>query len=100
MTAVRVHLPTHLRQLAGVRGEVRVRVTGPVTITSVMDAVEVRHPVLRGTIRDQGSTERRAFIRFFACGTDLSHQPPDAPLPDAVERGEEPLRVVGAIAGG
>jgi sulfur-carrier protein len=99
-TTVRVKLPTHLRRLAGVDGEVAVEVTGPVTQRAVLDAVEERHPALRGTIRSHGTLERRAFVRFFACEQDLSHTPPDEPLPDAVASGAEPFLVVGAMAGG
>ncbi|HET9300664.1 MAG TPA: MoaD/ThiS family protein [Candidatus Polarisedimenticolaceae bacterium] len=98
--AVRVALPAHLRTLAQVDGEVRVGVTGPVTQASVLDALEARYPMLRGAIRDHGSLKRRAFIRFFACSQDLSHEPPDAPLPDEVARGLEPFLVIGAVAGG
>ena len=98
--AVRVILPAHLRTLAQVEGEVRVGVTGPVTQASVLDALETRYPMLRGAIRDHGSLKRRAFIRFFACSQDLSHEPPDAPLPDEVARGVEPFLVIGAVAGG
>ena len=98
--AVRVILPAHLRTLAQVDGEVRIGVTGPVTQASVLDALEARYPMLRGAIRDHGSLKRRAFIRFFACSQDLSHEPPDAPLPDEVARGVEPFLVIGAVAGG
>jgi hypothetical protein len=98
---VRVELPAHLRTLAGLKGsEVRVTVTGTATVRSVIDAVESAYPVLRGTIRDHDTQQRRPFLRFFACGQDLSHDPADTPLPEAVARGEEPLMVVGAIAGG
>ncbi len=97
---VRVVLPSPLRAIARVDGELQFDVAAPVTIAAVLDAVEARHPQLRGTIRDQQSGKRRAFIRFFACEQDLSHDPTDAPLPDEVARGEEPLLVVGAIAGG
>jgi sulfur-carrier protein len=97
---IRVVLPAHLRRLAGVDGEVRLDVTGPVSQRSVLDALEVRYPMLRGTIRDQDSQRRRAFIRFFACEEDLSHEEPDASLPDAVARGVEPFLIVGAMAGG
>jgi sulfur-carrier protein len=97
---VRVKLPTHLRRLARVDGEVRLDVDGPVTLAAVLDALEARHPVLRGAVRDRGTGRRRAFVRFFACEEDLSHAPPDAPLPDAVARGAEPVLVVGAMAGG
>ena len=98
--AIRVKLPAHLRKLARVDGEVVLDVTGPVTQRSVLDALEARHPVLRGTIREHGTLRRRAFVRFFACEQDLSHDDPDAPLPDAVTAGEEPYLVVGAMAGG
>jgi molybdopterin converting factor small subunit len=97
---IRVLLPTHLRTLAGVEDEVLLDVQGPATQRSVLDALESGYPMLRGTIRDQVSGRRRAFLRFFACRRDLSHEPPDAPLPDAVARGTEALLVVGAIAGG
>ena len=97
---IRVVLPFHLRRLAQVAGEVGLSVEGPVTQRSVLDALEARYPVLRGTIRDHDTLRRRAFLRFFACEQDLSHEPPDAPLPDPVARGEEPFLVVGAIAGG
>lgn len=100
MSAVRVRLPTHLRNLAGVPGEVTLEVDGPVTQRAVLDALEARHPVLRGTIRDHDTHRRRAFVRFFACEEDLSHTSPDEPLPDAVAAGAEPLLVVGAMAGG
>jgi sulfur-carrier protein len=98
--SVRVRLPTHLRRLAGVDGEIQVDVADPVTLAAVLDAVESRHPALRGAIRDRATGRRRAFVRFFACEEDLSHEPPDAPLPDAVARGAEPLVIIGAIAGG
>ena len=97
---IRVELPSHLRTLAKVDGEVQVDVQGPVTQRSVIDALEARYPMLRGTIRDHVTQKRRAFVRFFACGEDLSHEPPDTPLPDAVATGAEPLVVLGAIAGG
>lgn len=97
---IRVALPFHLRNLAGVSGEVLLRVEGPATQRSVLDALEARYPVLRGTIRDHDTLRRRAFLRFFACERDLSHEPPDDPLPDAVAEGREPFLVVGAIAGG
>jgi sulfur-carrier protein len=99
-STVRVVLPAHLRVLGGVKGEVALDVDGPVTQRSVLDALEARHPVLRGTIREHGTLRRRAFVRFFACERDLSHDPPDAPLPDEVAAGAEPLLVVGAMAGG
>jgi molybdopterin synthase sulfur carrier subunit len=97
---IRVVLPYHLRALARVSGEVELDLVGPVTRGSVLDALEARYPMLRGTIRDYGTQERRPFLRFFACERDLSHQPPEAPLPDAVASGAEPLLVIGAIAGG
>jgi hypothetical protein len=97
---IRVVLPAHLRTLARVAGEVELRVEGPATQRSVLDALEARYPMLRGTIRDQVTQRRRPFLRFFACEEDLSHELPDAPLPDAVASGAEPLLVVGAIAGG
>jgi sulfur-carrier protein len=100
-TVVRVHLPHHLRTLAGVEDEVRVEVPGDATtIGGVVEALEVLHPVLKGTIREHGGGPRRAYLRYFACGEDLSHEPPDHPLPEPVRRGEEPFQVVGAIAGG
>jgi hypothetical protein len=97
---IRVVLPPHLRTLALVRDEVRLDVPAPVTRTSVLDALEARYPMLRGTIRDHVTAQRRPFLRFFACERDLTHQPPDAPLPDAVASGAEPFLVIGAIAGG
>jgi hypothetical protein len=97
---IRVILPTHLRTLAHVDGEVVLDVEGPVTQRAVLDALESCYPMLRGTIRDHVTQQRRAFVRFFACEQDLSHEPPDAPLPDAVAMGAEPLLVVGAMAGG
>ena len=97
---IRVILPHHLHSLANVGSEVTVDVEGPVTQRTVLDALEVRYPMLRGTIRDHVTLERRPFLRFFACQEDLSHESPDAPLPDAVASGEEPFRVIGAIAGG
>jgi molybdopterin synthase sulfur carrier subunit len=97
---IRVVLPHHLRTLARVDREVELEVAPPATIASVLDALEARFPALRGTIRDHGTHKRRDFIRFFACGQDLSHEPPEAPLPDEVATGAEPLRIVGAIAGG
>jgi molybdopterin synthase sulfur carrier subunit len=93
-------LPTHLWRLAETNREVEIEVEGPATLSKVLDALEDRYPVLRGTIRDHVTKERRAFIRFFACGEDLTHDPPDTPLPEAVVTGVEPLRVVGALAGG
>jgi molybdopterin converting factor small subunit len=97
---IRVVLPAHLRTLAHVDGEVKIHVEGQATQRSVLDALEARYPMLRGTIRDQVTHRRRAFVRFFACEQDLSHESPDAPLPDAVASGAEPLLVVGAMAGG
>ena len=98
---IRIVLPAHLRALAGVgNGDVLLEVEKPVTLRAVLDALEARYPTLRGTIRDHVTRERRAFIRFFACEEDLSHDSPDTPLPDAVVTGAEPLYVVGAIAGG
>ena len=97
---IRVVIPVHLRTLAHIDGEVSLEVEGQVTQRSVLDALENRYPMLRGTIRDHVTRQRRAFVRFFACEQDLSHEPPDAPLPDAVARGVEPFLVVGAIAGG
>jgi sulfur-carrier protein len=100
VNSVRVTIPVHLQTLARVGGEIRVHVDGPVTVASVLEAVEAAYPMLRGTIRPHGTDNRRAFIRFFACGQDLSHEPTDQPLPEPVARGEEPLCVIGAIAGG
>ena len=100
MTTVRVALSSPLRALASIDGEVTLEVADPPTVTTVLDALESRYPMLRGTIRDHGTDQRRAFIRFFACGRDLSHEPPDARLPDPVSAGTDPLLVVGAIAGG
>ena len=97
---IRVTLPAHLRKLAQVDGEVQLEVTGRVTQRSVLDALEARYPMLRGTIRDHVTQNRRAFVRFFACGQDLSHEPPDALLPDAIANGMEPFMIIGAIAGG
>jgi sulfur-carrier protein len=97
---IRVVLPTHLRRLAQVEGEVQLEVDGPVTQGTVLDALEARYPTLRGTIRDHGTLRRRPFVRFFACEEDLSHEPADAPLPDDVATGREPFVVVGAMAGG
>ena len=97
---IRVKLPQHLRKLAQVDGEVTLEVEGPVTQRSVLDALEAAYPMLRGTIRDHVTLQRRPFLRFFACEEDLSHEPPDAPLPDAVAEGAEPYLVVGAMAGG
>jgi len=97
---IRVVLPAHLRTLAHVDGEVKLDLEGQVTQRAVLDALEACYPMLRGTIRDQVTQQRRAFVRFFGCEQDLSHEPPDAPLPEAVATGAEPLLVVGAMAGG
>jgi hypothetical protein len=97
---IRVVLPYHLRTLAKVEGDVDLEVNGPATIRTVLDALEARFPVLRGSIREHGTLNRRAFVRFFACKEDLSHESPDTPLPEAVAAGEEPFLVVGAMAGG
>jgi molybdopterin synthase sulfur carrier subunit len=97
---IRVELPAHLRTLARIGGEVSVAVDGPVTQRAVLDALEQAYPVLRGTIRDHGTQKRRAFLRFFACEQDLSHEPPDAALPAQVASGAEPFLIVGALAGG
>jgi molybdopterin converting factor small subunit len=97
---IRVVLPAHLRTLAGVDGEVELHVEGPVTQRSVLDALEARCPTLKGTTRDVATQRRRPFVRFFGCEQDLSHEPPDAPLPEPVAAGREPFMVVGAIAGG
>jgi hypothetical protein len=97
---VRVVLPAHLRTLARVEGDVEVEVAAPVTIRAVLDVLEARFPTLRGAIREHGTHKRRAFVRYFACQQDLSHEPVDAPLPEAVARGREPFVVLGAIAGG
>jgi hypothetical protein len=97
---IRVAIPQHLRILARVSGEVQLDVDGPVTLKSALDALEAKYPMLCGTIRDQTTGKRRAFLRFYACEQDLSNEPPDTPLPDAVVEGKEPLLVVGAIAGG
>ncbi len=97
---IRVILPHHLRTLARVEREVSLPVAGPVTTGAVLDVLEAQYPALQGTIRDYGTRQRRPFIRFFACGLDLSHEPADAPLPAEVASGAEPLRIVGAMAGG
>jgi hypothetical protein len=97
---IRVELPAHLRTLTGVQGEVKIDVPGPVTQRAILDALEASYPVLRGTIRDHVTQERRPFLRFFACAQDLSHEPPDAPLPTSVASGAEPFLIIGAIAGG
>jgi len=98
--SVRVYLPAHLRNLAGAKGEVEIEVEGQVTQRSILDALETRYPMLRGTIRDHVTEQRRPFVRFFACEEDVSHESPDAPLPGAVATGAEPFMIVGAIAGG
>ncbi|MBN8246739.1 MAG: MoaD/ThiS family protein [Verrucomicrobia bacterium] len=100
MTSIRVALPLHLRNLAGVEGELSLEVGGSPTVSAVLDALEARHPTLRGTLRDHVSRKRRPFIRFFACEQDWSHEPPDAPLPEAIVQGREPLLIIGAMAGG
>lgn len=97
---IRIELPQHLRTLAQVGREVQLEVSAPVTLRSVLDALEATYPVLRGTIRDHVTQQRRAFLRFFACQEDLSHESPDTPLPDAVTSGREPFLIIGAIAGG
>jgi sulfur-carrier protein len=97
---IRVELPQHLRTLAKVGREVQLEVAGAVTLRAVLDALESRYPMLRGTIRDHETQQRRPFLRFFACEEDLSHEPPDKPLPAAVASGKEPLLIIGAIAGG
>jgi sulfur-carrier protein len=97
---IRVAIPYHLRNLAKVDGEIHLEVEAPVTIRSVLDALEAQYPVLRGTIREHGTLKRRPFLRFFACEEDLSHEPPDFPLPEAVVNAKEPLVILGAIAGG
>ncbi len=97
---IRVVLPYHLRNLAHLEGETEVEVTGEVTLGSVLDAIEAKYPMLRGTIRDHGTLKRRDFLRYFACEQDLSHEPLDTPLPEAVAAGTEPFIVLGAIAGG
>ncbi len=97
---IRVVLPAHLRTLAQVDGEVRLSLDGEVTQRAVLDALEARYPTLSGTVRDQGTGNRRSFVRFFACEEDLSHEPPDTPLPPAVADGTEPFLIIGAMAGG
>jgi len=97
---IRVELPAHLRTLAGVKGEVTLEVAGQVPLKSVLDALEARYPTLEGTIREHGTRKRRAFLRFFACEEDLSHESPDALLPEVVANGKEPLLIIGAVAGG
>jgi sulfur-carrier protein len=100
VTTIRAEIPVHLRTLAGVDGELRLEVAGPPTIASVIDAIEARYPMLSGTIRDHGTGKRRAYLRYFAAGVDVSHEPTETPLPAAVAEGEEVFRVIGAIAGG
>ena len=97
---IRIELPSHLRKLAQVGPEIQLEVSGPVTQRAILDALEARYPVLRGTIRDHGTLSRRAMLRFFACEEDWTHESPDAPLPEAVALGLEPFLVIGAIAGG
>ena len=97
---IRVKLPTHLRRLTGSNGELELQVEGPITQGTILDALEAKYPMLRGTIRDQSSKRRRSLVRFFACGQDLSHEAPDTPLPTAVATGDEPFLIVGAMAGG
>src|SRR5687768_15541957 len=97
---IRIELPFHLRTLANIQGEVQLAVDGPVTRKTVLDALEARYPMLCGTIRDHVTGQRRALLRFYACSEDLTHQPADAPLPEAVAAGEEPLLIIGALAGG
>jgi molybdopterin synthase sulfur carrier subunit len=97
---ISVFLPSHLRVLAGVKGEVELEVHGQVTRHSILDALEARYPMLRGTIRDHVAGERRPLLRFFACGEDVTHEPADAPLPEAIASGAEPFYIIGAIAGG
>ena len=97
---IRVVLPFHLRNLARVEGDVQLEVAQPVTVRAILDALETKYPVLQGTVRDHGTMKRRPFIRFFACKEDLSNDPPDTPLPDAITTGTEPFLIVGAMAGG
>jgi len=97
---IRVVLPYHLRNLARVEGEVKIKVENPVTLGAVLDSLEAQYPVLRGTVRDHGTLKRRPFVRFFACKEDISLEPPETRLPDAIASGEEPFLIVGAIAGG
>ena len=97
---IRVALPFHLRTLARVNAEVELPIEGPVTQRSILDALEAKYPMLRGTIREHGTLKRRPLVRFFACGEDISHESPDAPLPDAIVKGDEPFFIMGAIAGG
>lgn len=100
MSRIRVELPQHLRTLAGVSGEVTLEIAGPVSLRAALDALEERYPALKGTIRDQRTLERRAFLRFFVCAEDWSHEPPEKALPEAIVSGAEPLLIIGAIAGG
>ena len=97
---IRVTLPPHLRKLAQIDGEVKLEIEGKITQRAVLDALEARYPALRGTVRDHATQKRRPFVRFFACQQDLSHDPPDTALPEAVAQGKEPFMIVGAIAGG
>jgi molybdopterin synthase sulfur carrier subunit len=100
MSKIRVVLPFHLRNLAGISGDLELEMAGAVTARAILDAIEARYPMLQGAIRDHGTLQRRAFLRFFACEQDLSHESPDAPLPEAVASGKEPFIILGAIAGG
>jgi molybdopterin synthase sulfur carrier subunit len=100
MSKVRVVLPFHLRNLAGIPGDLELEMAGEVTARAILDAIEARYPMLQGAIRDHGTLQRRAFLRFFACEQDLSHESPDVPLPEAVASGKEPFIILGAIAGG
>jgi molybdopterin synthase sulfur carrier subunit len=100
MSKVRVVLPFHLRNLAGISGDLELEIAGAVTARAILDAIEARYPMLQGAIRDHGTLQRRAFLRFFACEQDLSHESPDAPLPEEVASGKEPFIILGAIAGG
>jgi len=100
MSKVRVVLPFHLRNLAGISGDLEIEIAGSVTARAILDAIEARYPMLQGAIRDHGTLQRRAFLRFFACEQDLSHDSPDASLPEAVASGKEPFIILGAIAGG
>lgn len=97
---IRVYLPAHLRNLAKLKGEAELQVEGPITQRTILDALEARYPMLRGTIRDHVTKERRPFVRFFACEQDVTHESPEMPLPEAVAKGTEPFMIVGAIAGG
>ena len=100
MSKVRVVLPFHLRNLAGINGDLELEIAGAVTARAILDAIEARYPMLQGAIRDHGTQQRRQLVRFFVCGEDVSHEPPDTPLPDAVANGAEPFFIMGAIAGG